>query len=223
MARKKKTDNPLQVQQTDDGMVVFPMSNGKLATTWVQNVDAILSEGTGKLSVNRLKELKEKLSNTLTLLDMRIIELSMTQQDREAQKWREELIDFLLNKCVGKVICRYATYNQESCDFIYVTKVYYDADTTYIHFEGILAKQNCNGNLSLCYWSEKLNKTKLSVRSKNYNHKLFIFTESEGIGHYTYEIHSKKSVEFQSTVKDIKSAIDFYIKQFYNVFRKPKK
>ena len=223
MARKKKTDNPLQVQQTDDGMVVFPMSNGKLATTWVQNVDAILSEGTGNLSVNRLKELKEKLSNTMTLLDSRILELSMTQQDREAQKWREELIDFLLNKCVGKVICRYATFNQESFEHIYVTKVYYDADTTYIHFEGVLAQQNRNGKLSLSYWSEKLNKTKLSVKRKNYNHQLFIFTETEGIGHYTYEIHSKKSVDSQATVKDIKSAIDFYIKQFYNVYRKPKK
>ena len=223
MARKKKTDNPLQAQQTDDGMVVFPMSNGKLATTWVQNVDAILSEGTGNLSVNRLKELKEKLSNTMTLLDSRILELSMTQQDRDAQKWREELIDFLLNKCVGKVICRYATFNQESVEHIYVTKVYYDADTTYIHFEGVLTQQNRNGKLSLSYWSEKLNKTKLSVKRKNYNHQLFIFTESDGFGHYTYEIHSKKSIDSQSTVKDIKSAIDFYIKQFYNVYRKPKK
>jgi hypothetical protein len=43
-------------------MVVFPMANGKLATTWVSNVDNILSEGTGSLDLERLKTLKEKLT-----------------------------------------------------------------------------------------------------------------------------------------------------------------
>ena len=44
--------------------VVGDVANGKLATTWVQNVDAILSEGTGNLSVERLSQLKDKLTST---------------------------------------------------------------------------------------------------------------------------------------------------------------
>ena len=57
-----KTPNRFAAKQTDDGMVVFPMANGKLATTWVSNVDTILSEGTGKLDLERLKILKDKLN-----------------------------------------------------------------------------------------------------------------------------------------------------------------
>lgn len=103
---KKPIGKPsrMKVDPTDDGMVVFPMANGKLATTWVQNVDAILSEGTGNLSIDRLQQLKDKITNTLTLLDNRLYELQMKKADEDAAKERLEALQYIIDNYIGEQV-----------------------------------------------------------------------------------------------------------------------
>jgi hypothetical protein len=92
------------VKPTDDGMVVFPMANGKLATTWVQNVDAILSEGTGDMSLNRLKTLKGKLTNALSLLEHRLNEIEQAVEEKKAKDFIASKIKYVSEHCLGKHI-----------------------------------------------------------------------------------------------------------------------
>ncbi len=104
MVKTNTKSTKLRKQATDDGMVVFPMANGKLATTWVSNVDAILSEGTGKLDIERLKELKDKLTNTMSLLTGRISELEIEQADKAAKAFIDSKIAYVTTSCVGKTV-----------------------------------------------------------------------------------------------------------------------
>ena len=90
--------------QRDDGMVVFPMANGKLATTWVSNVDNILSEGTGELDLERMKILKDKLTNTLSLLESRISDLAIEQADKAAKAFIEGKLKYLKENGIGKTV-----------------------------------------------------------------------------------------------------------------------
>lgn len=125
--------------QTDDGMVVFPMANGKLATTWVQNVDAILSEGTGNLSVERLSQLKDKLTNTLSLLDSRLAELQMKQIEEEANKARQEAIQYIIDHYIGTQVRVFPVSGQskDQCDGFLLTAASVSNDM--LHLEGICA------------------------------------------------------------------------------------
>ena len=72
---KQRTPRKLAVRlkrskpkEDDGGMVVFPTASGKLATTWIKNVDNIISEGTGKIDFDRLCVMKEKLETALGLI-----------------------------------------------------------------------------------------------------------------------------------------------------------
>lgn len=94
--------NRFAAKQKDDGMVVFPMANGKLATTWVSNVDNILSEGTGSLDLARLKTLKEKLTNTMSLVEHRISELEIEKAEKAAKEFVENKIKYVSEHCIGK-------------------------------------------------------------------------------------------------------------------------
>ena len=97
-----KKPNRFAAKQNDDGMVVFPMANGKLATTWVSNVDNILSEGTGSLDLERLKTLKEKLTNTMSLIEHRISELEIEKAEKAAKEFVENKIKYVSENCIGK-------------------------------------------------------------------------------------------------------------------------
>lgn len=94
--------NRFAAKQKDDGMVVFPMANGKLATTWVSNVDNILSEGTGSLDLERLKTLKEKLTNTMSLITHRISELEIDKAEKAAKAFVENKIKYVSENCLGR-------------------------------------------------------------------------------------------------------------------------
>lgn len=97
-----KKPHRFTAKQKDDGMVVFPMANGKLATTWVSNVDNILSEGTGSLDLERLKTLKEKLTNTMSLVEHRISELEIEKAEKAAKEFVEHKIKYVLKNCIGR-------------------------------------------------------------------------------------------------------------------------
>jgi len=126
-------------RQTDDGMVVFPMANGKLATTWVQNVDAILSEGTGNLSVERLSQLKDKLTNTLALLESRLAELQMKKADEDAAKERLEALQYIIDNYIGKQVQTIPPSgpSKDKCDGVLVTGASITGDT--FNMEGLCA------------------------------------------------------------------------------------
>lgn len=89
---------------TDDGMVVFPTASGKLATTWMQTVDNIISEGTGKISVDRLKVMQGKLQTALGLIEHRISEEEQKEAENNSDSFKKrQLIEFVKN-WVGKMV-----------------------------------------------------------------------------------------------------------------------
>lgn len=100
---KKHKPTGMVVNTTDDGMVVFPMSNNKLATTWMQNVDSILSEGTGKITLDRLQQMHDKLSNALTLVDSRLTEMELKKAEESANNMRKTLIESIPSFVGGTV------------------------------------------------------------------------------------------------------------------------
>lgn len=138
-AKRIKQIGIYDAKQTDDGMVVFPMANGKLATTWVQNVDAILSEGTGNLSIERLSQLKDKLTNTLSLLDSRLAELQMKQIEEEANKARQEAIQYIIDHYIGTQVRVFPVSgpSKDQCDGFLLTSASVSNDM--LHMEGICA------------------------------------------------------------------------------------
>jgi hypothetical protein len=100
---KKHKPTGMVVNTTDDEMVVFPMSNKKLATTWMQNVDSILSEGTGKITLDRLQQMHDKLSNALTLVDSRLTEMELKKTEESANNVRKTLINSIPSFVGGTV------------------------------------------------------------------------------------------------------------------------
>jgi hypothetical protein len=89
----------------DDAMVVFPTADGKLATTWMKNVDNIISEGTGKISVDRLKVMQGKLKTALDLVTHRITEEELSLSEAQANKRKLAKLKDFSNNWVGKVVC----------------------------------------------------------------------------------------------------------------------
>jgi len=91
--RKPIRKNKDSIDKTK-GMVVFPSSQSTLATTWVDTVDKIVTEGTGTADVNRLSEIKSKLENALVVVNNRLTE-ELDRADRrnllaaklDARKW----------------------------------------------------------------------------------------------------------------------------------------
>ena len=140
--------------QRDDGMVVFPMANGKLATTWVSNVDNILSEGTGELDLERLKILKDKLTNTLSLLDSRISDLAIEQADKAAKAFIEGKLKYLKDNGIGKTVK--FSFNVGKSFFGVVTSVETINDRLFI--QGLYPnymQRNKDGRRSLSKWTAR--------------------------------------------------------------------
>lgn len=205
-ANRNKNYNKSKKPVGDDSMVVFPMSNGKLATTWVQNVESILSEGTGTISIERLETIRAKLSNTLNLIDFRLTELKMSEDEKLARDIKTQLIDFLLSKCVGNVICRYSKYNQEDCDYVLVTKVTAEDDENKtIRIEGITVDKR-----NIIYWNEKLNTDAVSVSRTKQDDLAFLFSETGVIRSWGYEIFKKNSKTYTSTITEIVNEVKRY-------------
>lgn len=123
---KKHKPTGMVVNTTDDGMVVFPMSNNKLATTWMQNVDSILSEGTGKITLDRLQQMRDKLSNALTLVDSRLTEMELKKAEESANNVRKTLIDSIPG-FVGGTVRRTSRNGQyEHCAIMLITSAHVD-------------------------------------------------------------------------------------------------
>ena len=89
---------------TDDGMVVFPTASGKLATTWMQTVDNIISEGTGKISVDRLKVMQGKLQTALGLIEHRISEEEQKEAEHNSDSFKKRKLIEFVNNWVGKMV-----------------------------------------------------------------------------------------------------------------------
>jgi len=109
---KQKTPRKLAVslkrskpKADDGGMVVFPTASGKLATTWIKNVDNIISEGTGNISVDRLKVMQGKLKTALDLVTNRITEEEVKQSEKKSVKRKYEMLNDFCKNWVGKAVC----------------------------------------------------------------------------------------------------------------------
>ena len=108
---KQKTPRKLAVRlkrskpkEDDGGMVVFPTASGKLATTWIKNVDNIISEGTGKIDFDRLCVMKEKLETALGLISSRLTEMSVNKIKAESDKYVMDKLNHFIKNCVGTVV-----------------------------------------------------------------------------------------------------------------------
>ena len=108
---KPKTPRKLAVRlkrskpkEDDGGMVVFPTASGKLATTWIKNVDNIISEGTGNISFDRLCVMKEKLETALGLISSRLTEMSVNKIKAESDKYVMDKLNHFIKNCVGTVV-----------------------------------------------------------------------------------------------------------------------
>ena len=108
---KQKTPRKLVVKlkrskpkEDDGGMVVFPTASGKLATTWIKNVDNIISEGTGKIDFDRLCVMKDKLETALGLINSRITEESVKKINAESDQFVLDKINHFIKNCVGTVV-----------------------------------------------------------------------------------------------------------------------
>lgn len=108
---KQKTPRKLVVKlkrskpnEDDGGMVVFPTASGKLATTWIKNVDNIISEGTGNIDFDRLRVMKDKLETALGLINSRLTEESVNKIKAESDRFVLDKINHFIKNCVGTVV-----------------------------------------------------------------------------------------------------------------------
>jgi hypothetical protein len=108
---KQKTPRKLAVRlkrskpkADDGGMVVFPTASGKLATTWIKNVDNIISEGTGNIDFDRLRVMKEKLETALGLINSRLTEESVNKIKAESDRFVLDKVNHFIKNCVGTVV-----------------------------------------------------------------------------------------------------------------------
>lgn len=108
---KQKTPRKLVVKlkrskpkADDGGMVVFPTASGKLATTWIKNVDNIISEGTGNIDFDRLRVVKEKLETALGLINSRLTDESVNKIIAESDRFVLDKVNHFIKNCVGTVV-----------------------------------------------------------------------------------------------------------------------
>lgn len=108
---KQKTPRKLAVRlkrskpkADDGGMVVFPTASGKLATTWIKNVDNIISEGTGNIDIDRLRVVKEKMETALGLINSRLTDESVNRIIAESDRFVLDKVNHFIKNCVGTVV-----------------------------------------------------------------------------------------------------------------------
>ena len=88
----------------DGGMVVFPTASGKLATTWIKNVDNIISEGTGDISADKLKVMKGKLQTALDIVSHRLAEEEIKNTAKDAEQLKMNVLTTFMRERTGKVV-----------------------------------------------------------------------------------------------------------------------
>lgn len=151
----------------DDAMVVFPTASGKLATTWMKNVDNIISEGTGNISVDRLKVMQGKLKTALDLVTNRITEEEVKLSENKAEKNKYDKLNDFCKNWVGKVVCL-RMRNTTPCPLLpmLVCKVSMDADQT-LHIDGLRFRHNNDGVAStLSTYAVKLSIERITVQDR---------------------------------------------------------
>ena len=104
VAKIKKGHRPWSAKTQHDEMVVFPTASGKLATTWMKNVDNIISEGTGDISADKLKVMKGKLQTALDLVSHRLAEEELKNTAKDAEQLKMNVLTTFMRECTGKVV-----------------------------------------------------------------------------------------------------------------------
>ena len=216
----RKPASKMVVEPTDDGMVVFPMANGKLATTWVSNVDAILSEGTGKLDLKRLKTLKDKLTNSMTLLCNRIAELEIEQTEKAAKEFVQNKIKYVSEHCLGKPV--YVTFGGQIHLNAILTYVAIEGDK--LHIQGLYPIQmQRDSKTYLAYMHSGIGQIEYKAPLKSLQFKA-MDTDSHFIMSSTA---NQSTIEFGCTMdKDYADTVKTYLteinEQFHSMTVKPK-
>ena len=216
-----KKPRKLIAKQTDDGMVVFPMANGQLATTWVSNVDAILSEGTGTIDLDRLKVLESKLANAMTLLHNRINELEMDKAEKAAKEYIESKIKYITEQSVGKLV-RIAF---DQSHYIHVVISYAAIEGTRLHIKGIYPNYMQRNNNKFTSYAHS------SVGQYEYNVPLTSVHARDLVGSDHFILSSTTTATFiefgavpaQNYFDTIKKFLGEINEQFNNARPKPKK
>ena len=104
VAKIKKGHRPWSAKTQHDEMVVFPTASGKLATTWMKNVDNIISEGTGVISADKLKVMKGKLQTALDIVSHRLAEEELKNTAKDADTIKMNVLNTFMRECTGKVV-----------------------------------------------------------------------------------------------------------------------
>lgn len=104
VAKINKGRRPWSAKTKPDEMVVFPTASGKLATTWMKNVDNIISEGTGEISADKLKVMKGKLQTALDLVSHRLAEEELKNTAKDAEQLKMNVLATFVRDCTGKVV-----------------------------------------------------------------------------------------------------------------------
>jgi len=104
VAKIKKGHRPWSAKTQHDEMVVFPTASGKLATTWMKNVDNIISEGTGDISADKLKVMKGKLQTALDIVSHRLADEELKQMAKDSDAFRMSCLTKFMKDCTGNVV-----------------------------------------------------------------------------------------------------------------------
>ena len=104
VAKIKKGHRPWSAKTQHDEMVVFPTASGKLATTWMKNVDNIISEGTGDISADKLKVMKGKLQTALDIVSHRLADEELKNTAKDAEQLKMNVLNTFMRECTGKVV-----------------------------------------------------------------------------------------------------------------------
>ena len=186
---KQKTPRKLAVRlkrskpkADDGGMVVFPTASGKLATTWIKNVDNIISEGTGKISVDRLKVMQGKLQTALGLIEHRISEEEQKEAENNSDSFtKRQLIEFVKN-WVGKMVFFRKRDNDKSDQGIglFVSSAKLESDVFYINGIRYLERP------AICVYKPDYDGAVMSTYSVNT--KIDKISVIRGKGYYTLDM-----------------------------------
>lgn len=167
VAKINKGRRPWSAKTLHDEMVVFPTASGKLATTWMKNVDNIISEGTGNISVERLKVMQGKLKTALDLVTNRITEEEVKLSENISAKNKYDKLNDFCKNWVGKVVCL-RMRNTTPCPLLpmLVCKVSMDADQT-LHIDGLRFRHNNDGVAStLSTYAVNLSIERITVQDR---------------------------------------------------------
>ena len=186
---KQKTPRKLAVRlkrskpkADDGGMVVFPTASGKLATTWIKNVDNIISEGTGNISVERLKVMQGKLKTALGLIEHRISEEEQKEAEYNSDSFKKRKLIEFVNNWVGKMVFFRKRDNDKSDRGIglFVCSAKLNSDVFYINGIRYLGRHAC--------FADKPDYDGAAMSTYSVNAKIDKISVIMGNGYYTLDM-----------------------------------